>query len=555
MDEETRPSGGEPAGSPATPDNDAAPLAPAPDPWAPPSAASPASPVTPAAREATASSEPAPPPQQPWSRPAEAGQQPWTPAPEPWAPAPEPWTPPAQSPAPTASEPWTPSQTDAWSRHAGTAWTPPSYQAAFDADDRVEPASPAVPTQPVGPRRRSALGGLTAILVVALLAATFASGGTYLALQASGALDRPAAVASTLPPTGQSTSIGSTPSTTPGSGGSAVTGSSDVVAAAARVSPAVVTIISSQQTSSNGQDPFNPAPSPSAGNNGGGLTPTGIGSGFIVASDGWIVTNHHVVEGASALTVQLSNGKTYPATVYGTDTLTDLAIVKIDATGLPTAPLGTSANLQIGEQAIAIGDPLGQYPGTVTAGVVSGLARSIDVSGSSLDDLIQTDAAINPGNSGGPLVNAIGEVIGIDTAVAGSAQGIGFAIPIDIAKPLVKQAMAGQALARPWLGVRYQPLDAGLAAQNTLPVNQGAWITAGQSGQAAVESGGPADKAGLKENDIITAVNGVAVDAAHPLIQLIASYGPGDSVKLTVQRGSQTLELTVVLGTRPANAS
>jgi S1-C subfamily serine protease len=537
MDEETRLPGGEPEGPPDTPNTDAATHPGTPDPWAPPDSTTPPPPTAP--------------------------QPTWDVAPDTTAPAPGPWTPPtptepepwagpgASTSGPAAPEPWSPPSSDGWARPAEPAWTAPTYQPAYDPDPTVEPPPPAVAPARIPPRRRTALGGLAAITAVALLAGTFASGGTYLALQASGALDRQTVVANTLP-AGQSTSTGSTPSTGPGSTGSAVSGSSNIVAAAARVSPAVVTIISSQQASSNGQDPFNQLPSPSASN---GLVPSGIGSGFIVDSNGWIVTNHHVVEGASALTVQLSNGKTYPAKVYGTDTLTDLAIVKIDATGLPTAPLGTSANLQVGEQAIAIGDPLGQYPGTVTSGVVSGLARSIDVSGGTLDDLIQTDAAINPGNSGGPLVNAIGEVIGIDTAVAGSAQGIGFAIPIDIAKPLVKQAMAGQQLARPWLGVRYQPLDAGLAAQNTLPVDHGAWITAGQSGQAAVESGGPAAKAGLKENDIITAVNGVAVDEAHPLIQLIASYGPGDSVKLTVQRGSQSLELTVVLGTRPATVN
>ena len=456
----------------------------------------------------------------------------WAPSPDPtWAPSPEPWA--------TSPEPWAPS----------------AYRPSEDADATVEPVPPAVATGPVTSQRRAGLGGVATMAVVAILAGTVAAGGTVVALQASGALDHQTVVADTLP-AGQTTSTGSTPSASTGnSNGAAVNGSSNVVAAAARVSPAVVTITSSSSTSNTtpfGQDPFNqtPSASPNAGN-GGGLTPTGVGSGFIVDSNGWIVTNHHVVEGASALTVQLADGRSFPAKVYGIDTLTDLAIVKIDATGLPTAPLGTSANLKVGEQAIAIGDPLGQYPGTVTTGVVSGLARSIDVSGGTLDDLIQTDAAINPGNSGGPLVNAIGEVVGIDTAVAGSAQGIGFAIPIDMAKPLVKQALAGQPLSRPWLGVRYQPLDPTIASENHLSATKGAWVTTGQSGQAAVEAGGPADKAGLKANDIITAVNGTAIDATHPLVQLIASYAPGDSVKLTVQRGSQTLEVTVVLGTRP----
>ena len=198
---------------------------------------------------------------------------------------------------------------------------------------------------------------------------------------------------------------------------------------------------------------------------------------MIFDSNGWILTNHHVVEGASSLTVKLKDGRTFPATVYGIDTLTDFAIVKVDATGLPTAQLGDSSTIKVGQLAIAIGNPLGEYTNSVTTGVISGLNRSIDVSGGALDDLIQTDAAINPGNSGGPLLDADGNVIGINTADAPSAQGLGFAIPINLATPLTQQALAGKTLSRPWLGVRYRALDAGLAATNKLAVDQGAWIT------------------------------------------------------------------------------
>ena len=154
---------------------------------------------------------------------------------------------------------------------------------------------------------------------------------------------------------------------------------------------------------------------------------------MIFDANGWILTNHHVVEGADNLTVRLTDGRTFPATVYGMDTLTDLAIVKVDATGLPTAPLG-DCGPQAGPERLAIGNPLGEYTNSVTTGVVSGLNRSIDVSNGGLDDLIQTDAAINPGNSGGPLLDLSGNVIGINTAEASSAQAIGFAIPIDLAK-------------------------------------------------------------------------------------------------------------------------
>jgi S1-C subfamily serine protease len=262
------------------------------------------------------------------------------------------------------------------------------------------------------------------------------------------------------------------------------------------------------------------------------------------------------VEGADKLTVRLNDGRTFPATVYGTDTLTDFAIVKIDATGLPTAALGDSSTLKPGQLVIAIGNPLGEYTNSVTTGVVSGLNRSIDVSGGALDDLIQTDAAINPGNSGGPLLDADGNVIGINTAEAGSAQGIGFAIPVNLAKPITAQALAGAKLSRPWLGIRYRALDAGIAATNKLSVDHGAWITTSSTGStgAAVESGSPAAKAGLKENDIITAIDGATIDAVHPLVELLAAHEAGSTVTLTVQRGSESLDIKVTLSTRPSSA-
>jgi len=208
----------------------------------------------------------------------------------------------------------------------------------------------------------------------------------------------------------------------------------------------------------------------------------GSGSGFIFNSNGWILTNRHVVEGANQIQVILADSRTFTGTVYGIDTLTDLAIVRVNATGLPTVPLGSSADLQQGQLAIAIGNPLGNFENTVTTGVISGLGRQItagDVSQTSseqLNNLIQTDAAINPGNSGGPLLNSEGEVIGVNTAVASSAQGIGFAIPIDAAKEIVAEALAGKPLARPWIGVYYQPVTKQLATDKGLSVDHGALI-------------------------------------------------------------------------------
>jgi serine protease Do len=423
-------------------------------------------------------------------------------------------------------------------------------------------------TQVSTPRatRKRAVAGMAAL---ALVAATLASGGTTLALVASGALDRPAVTVVTAGTPASVANFVAPSSSAPGGAGSSSNGAAaasngSVVSAAARVSPAVVTIITSTSAGSGGA-------AGGIGSNGSGVLPGGaksqsayglpqgqvpvsLGSGVIFNANGWILTNHHVVADPGTLTVQLSDGRSFPATVYGTDTLTDLAIVKIDATGLPTATLGDSSALAIGQTVIAVGDPLGEYPGTVTSGVVSGVDRTISDSTGSLDDLIQTDAAINPGNSGGPLVDTNGTVIGIDTAIAGAAQGIGFAIPINVARPLTQQALAGAKLARPWVGIQYEALDAGLAARNGLSVDQGAWITSSGTG-AAVQPGSPAAAAGLQENDVITAVDGTKVDTSHPFVELLAAHGPGSTVTLTVRRGTTDMAVQVTLGTRPATTN
>ena len=457
----------------------------------------------------------------------------------------------------------------------------PSWSPTESASPPASP-SPSTSERQTSSTRKRAVAGMAA---VAIAAATLASGGTAIALVASGALDRPAVtlVASDTP---ASVANFVTPgaSATGGTGGpsnaASAPSSNSVVSAAAMVSPAVVTIVTSstagttgtgqdQNTFGNGSGGGTPGGNGSNGSGGSsgsgsqgaspyglpaGQTPVGVGSGVIFNANGWILTNHHVVADSGTLTVQLSDGRSFPATVYGTDTLTDLAIVKIDATGLPTATLGDSSALKVGQLAIAVGDPLGEYPGTVTTGVVSGLGRSISDSTGSLGDLIQTDAAINPGNSGGPLVDENGAVIGIDTALAGSAQGIGFAIPINVARPLTEQALAGTKLTRAWVGIRYQTLDAGLAARNGLSVNEGAWITSGGS-SAAIEPGSPAASAGLQENDVVTAVDGTKVDANHPLVELLTAHAPGSTVTLTVRRGTTDKAVPVTLATRPATTN
>jgi S1-C subfamily serine protease len=445
----------------------------------------------------------------------------------------------------------------------GPTWSPsppdsPSVAGRPTASRDDEPPT-ATETRAPGAQatRKRAVAGMAAL---ALVAATLASGGTTLALVASGARDRSAV---TVVAAGTSASVANfvTPaSSAPGGAGGASSGAAapangSIVSAAAKVSPAVVTIITSSTAGSSGGTQVG---SGSKGQSTYGLpqgqTPVSVGSGVIFNANGWILTNHHVVADPGRLTVQLSDGRSFPATVYGTDTLTDLAIVKIDATGLPTATLGDSSTLQIGQTAIAVGDPLGQYPGTVTVGVVSGVGRTISDSTGSLDDLIQTDAAINPGNSGGPLVDAAGTVIGIDTAVAGAAQGIGFAIPINVARPLTEQALAGAKLTRPWVGIQYLALDAGLAARNGLSVTEGAWITSSGSG-AAIQVGSPAAAAGLRANDVITAVDGTRVDVSHPFVELLAAHGAGSVVTLAVRRGTTDMTVQITLGTRPATTN
>jgi S1-C subfamily serine protease len=253
----------------------------------------------------------------------------------------------------------------------------------------------------------------------------------------------------------------------------------------------------------------------------------------------------------------LNDGREFPGTIYGIDTLTDLAIVKIDATDLPIAPIGASADLEAGQLAIAIGNPLG-YENTVTTGVVSGLGRQIRAgdgtqsSAELLNNLIQTDAAINPGNSGGPLVNSAGQVIGVNTAVNADAQGLGFAIPIDVAKPIMQQALDGvQPLVRPWIGVFYVPIDAALAAEQDLPVDHGALIATSTGGEAIV-AGSPAEAAGLQTGDIITAIDDQQIGADADLPTLILPHSPGDTITLRVLRGSSVQEVEVTLGELPA---
>jgi serine protease Do len=281
----------------------------------------------------------------------------------------------------------------------------------------------------------------------------------------------------------------------------------------------------------------------------------GAGTGFIITSDGLILTNKHVVsDTAAAYTVVTQDGKIYDATVQSLDSVNDLAVVKIDARGLTAVELGDSDELKVGQWVIAVGNSLGKFQNSVTAGVVSAKDRKIQASDSNggsaetLSDLLQTDAAINPGNSGGPLVNLAGQVIGINTAVASEAQGIGFAIPINAAKSAIESIKKTGRIIRPYLGVRYFEITPAVAKQNSLTVDYGALVQRGTNlTDFAVVPGSPADKAGIIENDIITQINGDKIDVNNSLISLVQKYLVGDDIKLKVISKGKEKEVTIKL--------
>jgi putative serine protease PepD len=279
-------------------------------------------------------------------------------------------------------------------------------------------------------------------------------------------------------------------------------------------------------------------------------TQQGIGSGFIVSSDGYIVTNNHVVEGATQLQVILRDqSRPYDARIVGTSPQDDVAVIKIDATSLPALSFGDSHDLRVGQLAIAIGSPLGEQ-NSVTKGVISALNRSLRVpdpmtgATETILNAIQTDAAINPGNSGGPLLNSAGQVIGVNFAIeqAQAGPGLGFALDGNAAHDVATQLIQTGHVNEPYLGVSYEPVDETAAATYGLTV--GALVK-------QVTAGSPADHAGVRVGDIIVQVNGQAIDDTHPLKDVLRQFHPGDRVSLTLKRGSQTLTVQVTLGSQP----
>ena len=313
-----------------------------------------------------------------------------------------------------------------------------------------------------------------------------------------------------------------------------------------KVSPAVVTVLNLATTSSLT----------------GGTSqemPQGAGTGFIIDTDGHIVTNWHVVDGGDAFTVVLSDGTQVDATLIGSDARDDLAVVKIDPKAVPaTISFGDSSALKPGQDVLAIGSPLGAFSNSVTAGIVSALGRnqlaSNNAACQNYSNLIQHDAAINPGNSGGPLFNLKGEVVGVNTLgipvdqSGQPVQGLFFAVPSNTVTVAVKQLIETGTVTQAWVGIAFYSIDASLAAQYNLPVDHGIIIT-------DVQPDSPADKAGLKAEDVITSVDGEDITPTKDLASIMFKHQPGDTVTLSVIRGGKQSDVDLTLGNAPLDAS
>jgi len=285
----------------------------------------------------------------------------------------------------------------------------------------------------------------------------------------------------------------------------------------------------------------------------------GGGTGFIVSPDGLILTNKHVVDDDKAeYTVYLNDGRKFKAKILLKHPVDDLALIKIDAYNLPTLPLGNSDNLQIGEFVIAIGNALGEFQNTVSFGVISGLKRNIvasDAFGKTqrLEDLIQTDAAINYGNSGGPLINIYGEVIGVNTAIVSGAQNIGFAIPINRAKRMIEEWKTKGKVEIPFLGIKYVLVDEKVKERFNLPYAYGAYVYTEIKSDKAVIPNSPAERAGIKEGDLILEIDGEKITLQNTLAATVRKKKVGDVVTLKIWRDGKILEIKVTLGKLPEN--
>lgn len=312
-----------------------------------------------------------------------------------------------------------------------------------------------------------------------------------------------------------------------------------IAAVAEKVSPSVVSIVTETRTNS-----YYGADSGAA-----------AGTGIIVSKDGYVLTNNHVLESATSVSVIDSNGELYDnVKIIGRDPLNDIAFLKITSSKeFSPATLGDSSTIRTGQQVVAIGNALGQYSNTVTSGIISGTGRPITAGSEggtteTLTDLIQTDASINPGNSGGPLVNMAGQIIGINTAIVEDANGIGFAIPINATKGALAGVLETGKVSRSFLGVNYLTITPDVAREHNLTVNNGAYVYASGSG-SPVAAGSPAEKAGFKDGDILVKINNETIGKQGSLSSILGEYRPGDKVTITFLRDGKEQTTTVTLGT------
>ncbi len=401
-------------------------------------------------------------------------------------------------------------------------------------------------------QRRFGLGVLVTVAVAALGLGTIAgaiSGGLTAYFVAPSSPPAPVGVATTVSARAVSatpTSALPDPTTTTTATPAVIVpppGDSNDVASVAdvvqRVSQAVVTVVNEQQAKGfdgNGQ-----------------LQPAATGTGFIIDDQGHVITNNHVVEGSQEIKVIFADGTEQKATLLGTDSFADLAVVKFDGKVPATVPFGNSDDLRPGDRVIAIGSALGDFTNTVTEGIISALNRTLQTqAGHNMENMLQHDAPINPGNSGGPLLNLLGQVVGVNTAVVRqaepgvSAEGLGFAIPSNTVKDITSQIIANGKVVRPFIGITYEPLTPKSARANDLPIDNGVTVT-------DVQAGSPAAQAGIQVNDVVTKINDQSIDSDHPLENLLFHYKVGDNVKLEVYRASsgKTLTFTVKLAVSP----
>lgn len=421
-------------------------------------------------------------------------------------------------------------------------WFDPQGTAQRQGHGPDKPAPPLPPSasrehHSGGPSRRTPLvvGGVA----VGLVAAVVGSAVTVGLLATGGWLDDPAthgggpAIGASQPPVH-----------------TLHVGRPDTTRIAAEVGPAVVTVV----VGASPGDLVAPPARPTGAS-------TAIASGIVFDQAGWIVTNRHVVCDASLIVVLLADGRRLAARLYGLDSLTDLAVIRVDASGLTAADIGDSASLRPGQPSMVIGGSAASLTTAVTSGVISALGQDLVVTDPCVDgarralrNVIRIDAAVTTASSGGALVDAAGAVVGVSTSVVGDPQdGASHAIPINIAKPLMEQALEGKPLSRPWMGITYTALTPGIAKAHGLAIDHGAWLRASPDGTLpAVVPGGPADLAGLQEGDILTAIDDQRIDSSHSLDDILSQYRPQDQDPLAVSvlRDGTPIERQLTLGVR-----